>query len=59
MLTYKYTDHLKITGYLESNFGGHAYIRKPTSWYIFLLTKGTIYWRSNKQTIITSFSIEA
>ena len=37
MLTLKRTDHLKVVGYSDSNFGGCVDSRKSTSSYVFLL----------------------
>ena len=58
-LTYRHSDPLEVVGYSDSDFTGCTDTRKSTSGYIFLLAKGVISWRSIKQTIIASFTIEA
>ena len=58
-MTYRYTDHLEVVGYLDSNFAGCVDSRKFTSGYIFLLARGAISWRSSKQTIVVISTMEA
>jgi hypothetical protein len=58
-LTYRYTDHLKVVGYSDSDFARCVDSRKSTSGYIFLLAGGAISWRSSKQTIVATFTMEA
>jgi hypothetical protein len=41
-LTFKYTNHLEVFGYTDSNFAGCVDRRKSTSRYIFLLVGGAI-----------------
>ena len=38
-LTYRYTNHLKVIGYSESDFVDYVNTRKSTSRYIFLLVE--------------------
>ncbi|KAA0039623.1 Retrovirus-related Pol polyprotein from transposon TNT 1-94 [Cucumis melo var. makuwa] len=59
MLTYKRSDHLEVIGYLDSDFAGCVDIRKSTFGYLFLLAEGAISWKSAKQSIITTSTMEA
>ncbi|XP_052189851.1 secreted RxLR effector protein 161-like [Diospyros lotus] len=56
--TYKHSDNLEVIRYTDSDFAGCIDTRKSTSGYIFLLTGGVVSWRSNKQTIIASSTME-
>ena len=58
-LTYRHTDQLKVIGYSDFDFAGCVDIRKSTSGYIFLLSRGAISWRSTKQTFFASSTMEA
>lgn len=50
---------LEVTGYSDSDFAGCLDTRKSTSGYIFLLAGGAISWRSIKQSITASSTMEA
>jgi len=54
MLTYKKSDHLKMTGYLDSDFAGCVDIRKSIFGYLLILAGGAISWMSVKQSIIVA-----
>ncbi|XP_070044951.1 secreted RxLR effector protein 161-like [Nicotiana tomentosiformis] len=58
-LTYKYSDSLEVIGYSDSDLGGCKDTGKSTSGYIFLLVGGVVSWRSVKQTIIATSTMEA
>ena len=58
-MTYRHTDHLEVVGYSDSDFAGCVDSRKSTSGYIFLLAGGAISWRSSKQTIVATSTMEA
>jgi hypothetical protein len=59
-LTYKHTDHLEVVRYSDSDFVGCVDSRKSTSGYVFLLAaRGAISWRSSKQTIVATSTMEA
>jgi hypothetical protein len=58
MLTYRNFDELKFVGYADVNFAGGD-SRKSTSGYIFTLTGGAISWKSSKQTITASSTMQA
>ncbi|RVX08106.1 Retrovirus-related Pol polyprotein from transposon TNT 1-94 [Vitis vinifera] len=59
MLTYRRSSHLEIVGYLDSDFAGCLDSRRSTSGYIFMLVGGAVSWKSVKQTLIASSTIEA
>ncbi|KAL8160866.1 hypothetical protein V2J09_012355 [Rumex salicifolius] len=59
MLTYRHSDQLEVIGYTDSDFGGCEDSRKSTSGYVFVLAGGAISWKSAKQTIIASSTMEA
>jgi hypothetical protein len=59
MLTYKRVDNLEIEGYTDSDLGGCPDDRKSTSGYIFMLAGGAISWKSKKQTIVASSTMQA
>ena len=59
MLTYRRSSHLKIGGYSDSDFAGCLNSRRSTSGYIFMLVGGTVSWKSVKQTLIASSTMEA
>ncbi|RVW56198.1 Retrovirus-related Pol polyprotein from transposon TNT 1-94 [Vitis vinifera] len=59
MLTYKRSEQLEVVGYSDSNYGGCLDSLKSTSGFVFMLTNGTISWKSEKQSITTSSTMEA
>ncbi|XP_051149237.1 secreted RxLR effector protein 161-like [Andrographis paniculata] len=59
MLTHRRSDQLEIVGYSDFDFVGCQDSRKSTSGYVYMLAGGTIAWRSSKQTLVTSFTMEA
>ncbi|KAL4301915.1 hypothetical protein GQ457_10G014520 [Hibiscus cannabinus] len=59
MLTYKRSDHLEVVGYSDSDFAGCVDSRKSTSGYIFMFASGAISWRSVKQTLTATSTMEA
>jgi hypothetical protein len=58
-LTYRHIDHLEVVGYSDSDFAGCVDSRKYTSGEIFLLARRAISWRSSKQTIVATSTMEA
>ncbi|XP_070005614.1 secreted RxLR effector protein 161-like [Nicotiana tabacum] len=58
-LTYKCSDSLEVIGYSDSDLGGCKDTGKSTSGYIFLLAGGVVSWRSVKQTIVATSTMEA
>ena len=59
MLTYRRSDHLEIMGYFDSNFAGCLDSRRSTSGYIFMLAGGAVSWKSVKESLTASSTMEA
>ena len=59
MLTYKRSDHLEAIGYSDSNYAGCVETRKSTCGYLYLLARGAISWKSVKQSMNTTSTMEA
>ena len=59
MLTFKRYDNLEVIGYTDSDFTGCVDSRKSTFGYVYLLAGATISWKSAKQTIIATSTIES
>ncbi|XP_017648085.2 secreted RxLR effector protein 161-like [Gossypium arboreum] len=58
MLTYKRLDNLEVIGYYDSDFVSYVDSRKSTSSYIFMFVGGAISWRSVKQSLTTTSTME-
>ena len=56
---YKRSDNLEVIGYSYSDFVGCVDLQKSTSGYIFILAGGAISWRSVKQTLVSTSTMEA
>ena len=59
MLTYRRSDHLKVIGYSDSNFVGCADMRKSTLSHVFLLGEGVVSWKSAKQSVVATSTMES
>jgi hypothetical protein len=59
MLMYRRTNNLEVIGYSDSDFAGCIDSRKSTSGYIFLMAGGAVLWRSAKQTLTATSTMEA
>ena len=59
MLMYRRTDNLEVVGYSDSDFDGCVDSRKSTSGYVFMFASGAVSWRSNKQTLTATSTMEA
>ncbi|XP_075088123.1 secreted RxLR effector protein 161-like [Nicotiana tabacum] len=59
MLVYKKVDDLDLLVYSDSDFAGCQDTMKSTSRYIFMLSGGAISWKSEKQSITTTSTMEA
>ncbi|PKI75040.1 hypothetical protein CRG98_004514 [Punica granatum] len=57
-LTYRHIDHLRVVGYSDTDFVGCVDSRKSTSGYVFLLAGGAISWRSIKQSMVATSTME-
>ncbi|RVW60687.1 Retrovirus-related Pol polyprotein from transposon TNT 1-94 [Vitis vinifera] len=58
-LMYRRTSNLEVVGYSDLDFAGCVDSRKLTSGYIFILAGGAISWRSVKQTMTATSTMEA
>nr|XP_048331620.1 secreted RxLR effector protein 161-like [Ziziphus jujuba var. spinosa] len=58
MLMYKQTENLEVIGYSDADFAGCVDSKKSTSGYIFMLASGTVSWRSAKQTLTATSTME-
>ena len=56
---YRHTDNLDVIGYSDSDFAGCVDSHKSTSGYIFMMADGAISWRSAKQTLTSTSTMEA
>ena len=59
MLTYKRSDHLEVIGYSDSDYASCVDTRKSTCGYLYLLAGGAISWKSVKQSVIATSTMEA
>ena len=58
MLMYRQIDNLDVIGYSDSDFAGYVDSHKSTSGYIFMMTGGVVSWRSVKQTLTATSTME-
>ncbi|XP_047169355.1 secreted RxLR effector protein 161-like [Vigna umbellata] len=59
MLTYRRSDHLEVIGYSDSDYAGCVDSRKSTFGYVYLLARGAISWKSAKQSVLATSTMEA
>lgn len=59
MLTYKRSDNLEVVGYSDADFAGCVDTKKSTLGYIFTLAEGAISWKSSKQSVTASSTMQA
>ena len=59
MLMYRQTDNFDLVGYSDADFASYIDSRKSTSGYIFIINGGAVSWRSVKQTLIATSTMEA
>jgi hypothetical protein len=59
MLTYRRSNNLEVLGYSDSDYAGCIDTRKSTFGYVFLLAGGVVSWKSSKQSIIATSTMEA
>ena len=55
---YRQTNNLDVIGYSDSDFAGYVDSRKSTSGYIFMMASGAISWRSVKQSLTATSTME-
>ena len=58
MLLYIRTNSLEVIGSFDSDFDGHVDSLKSTSSYMFKLSDGAVFWRSAKQTLTVTSTME-
>lgn len=58
MLTYKRSGHLEMIGYSDLNEAGCVDTKKSTFGYLFMMAEGVISWKSAKQSIIATCTME-
>ena len=58
MLTYQRTDTLKVVGFSDSDYASYMDDKKSTFGYIFMMAEGVVLWKSVKQTLTTSSTME-
>ena len=58
MLTYRHTNTLEVVGFSDSDYSGYVDDKKSISSYIFMMAEGAVSWKSVKQTLTTSSTIE-
>ena len=59
MLTYKKSGNLEVIGYSDADFAGCVDTKKSTLGYIFTLAGGAISWKSSKQSVTASSTMQA
>ncbi|XP_074266262.1 secreted RxLR effector protein 161-like [Silene latifolia] len=59
MLMFRRTENLEVVGYSDSDYAGCIDSRKSTSGYVFMLADGAVSWRSVKQTLTATSTMEA
>ncbi|RVW29447.1 Retrovirus-related Pol polyprotein from transposon TNT 1-94 [Vitis vinifera] len=59
MLTYQRTSLLDVVGFCDADFAGCIDDKKSTTGYIFMMAGGVVSWKSVKQTLTTSSTMEA
>jgi hypothetical protein len=55
---YRRSNELEVIGYSDSDFAGCIDTRKSTFVYLFMISQGAISWKSAKQTIVASSTME-
>ncbi|XP_031112055.1 secreted RxLR effector protein 161-like [Ipomoea triloba] len=58
-LGFKQKDILDVVGYSDADFAGCVDTRRSTSGYVFIMAGGAISWKSVKQSLVTTYTMEA
>ena len=58
MLTYRYIDTLEVVGSSDFDYVGCVNDKRSTSSYIFMMVERAVSWKSVKQTLTTSSTME-
>ena len=59
MLTYRSTDTLEVVGFSDSDYASYVDDKNSTFCYIFMMVERAISWKSIKQTLTASSTMEA
>ncbi|XP_037491671.1 secreted RxLR effector protein 161-like [Jatropha curcas] len=59
IVTYRKSSHLEVVGYSDSDYAGCVDSRKSTFGYFFLLAGRAVSWKSRKQSVIVTSTMEA
>ena len=59
MLTYRRTNILDVVRFCDADFAGCIDDKKSTMSYIYMMAEGTVSWKSVKQTLTASSTMEA
>lgn len=59
MIIYQDAEEWGVSGYSDSDWAGCRESRKSVSGFVFLCARGTVSWRSKKQTVVAKSSCEA
>ncbi|CAL8999959.1 unnamed protein product [Prunus brigantina] len=59
MLIYSKVEKLEIVAYTDSDLAGCTDDRKSTAGYVFVLASGAVSWKSAKQTVVATSTMEA
>ena len=55
---YRRSNHLEVTSYFDLDYGSCLNDHKFASKYVFMLARGAISWKSAKQTVMTTLTME-
>lgn len=58
-IVYSKTAKIEVKGYTDADYAGCIETRKSTSGYVFVLAKGPITWKSQKQAVVAQSTTEA
>ena len=59
MLIYRHTYTLEVVGFSDSDYVDYVDDKKSTFGYIFMMAEGAVSWKSVKQTLTISSTMEA
>lgn len=59
MLSYRHSSILDVVGYTDADYAGCVDDRKSTSGYVFMMAGGAVSWKSVKQTLTATSTMEA
>jgi hypothetical protein len=59
VLTYRHSSIVDVVGYTDADYAGCVDDRKSTSGYVFMMAGGAVFWKSVKQTLTATSTMEA